>query len=147
MIKTIFKEIMIVLLLCVAILFVLSVLFYDYNPINKVVPNKIAYSVPENIRNELEEENVQNTISIDSKVYTIEGSDLNIYKKSKSYNPSKENPFATTSAGNANVTNNTNTNTSNNGTTNTQAPGNNGTTNTQPNGANTNTSSKPTGLK
>ena len=49
MIKTVFKEIIIILLLCLAILLILSVLFYDYNPISKVVPNKIAYTVPENI--------------------------------------------------------------------------------------------------
>ena len=106
MIKSILKEIIIVLLLCAIILFVLGILFYDYNPINKVVPNKIAYTIPENIRNELEE-NVQNTLSVENKVYTIEGSDLNIYKKSKAYNPSKENPFASTSSEDANTTNNT----------------------------------------
>ena len=106
MIKSILKEIIIVLLLCAIILFVLGILFYDYNPINKVVPNKIAYSVPENIKNELEE-NVQNTLSVENKVYTIEGSDLNIYKKSKAYNPSKENPFASTSTEESNTTNNT----------------------------------------
>lgn len=106
MIKSILKEIIIVLLLCAIILFVLGILFYDYNPINKVVPNKIAYSVPENIKNELEE-NVQNTLSVENKVYTIEGSDLNIYKKSKTYNPSKENPFASTSSEDENTTNNT----------------------------------------
>lgn len=106
MIKSILKEIIIVLLLCAIILFVLGILFYDYNPINKVVPNKIAYSVPENIKNELEE-NVQNTLSVENKVYTIEGSDLNIYKKSKAYNPSKENPFASTSSEDENTTNNT----------------------------------------
>lgn len=106
MIKSILKEIIIVLLLCAIILFVLGILFYDYNPINKVVPNKIAYSVPENIKNELEE-NVQNTLSVENKVYTIEGSDLNIYKKSKAYNPSKENPFVSTSSEDENTTNNT----------------------------------------
>lgn len=103
MIKSIIKETIIVLLLCAIILFILGVLFYDYNPINKVVPNKIAYSVPENIKNELEE-NVENTLSVDNKVYTIEGSDLNIYKKSKAYNPSKENPFASTSSESENIT-------------------------------------------
>ena len=85
MFKSVFKEIIIVLLLCVAILFVLGILFYDYNPINKVVPNKIAYNVPENIKNELSE-SVENALSVENKVYTIEGSDLNIYKKSKTYN-------------------------------------------------------------
>lgn len=120
--KNIIKEIMITLLLCIAILLVLSILFYDYNPINKVVPNKIAYSAPENIKNELEEENVQNTISVQNVTYTIEGSDLNIYKKSNSYNPSKVNPFATTSSSSENTTASTdgvNTNTTENKTENT----------------------------
>lgn len=100
MIKTILKEIIIMILLCVAIIFILSVLFYDYNPINKIVPNKIAYSVPENIKNELEEEEkVENKLVVENKVYTIQGSDLNLYKKSNTYNPSKENPFAKTSSG------------------------------------------------
>lgn len=123
MIKTILKEMMIVLLLCIAILFVLSILFYDYNPINKVVPNKIAYSVPENIRNELEEEDIKNTLSIDNKVYTVEGSDLNIYKRSNSYNPSKENPFASTASGESSEpTNTTKTNVINTNTTNKNTP-------------------------
>lgn len=139
MIKSILKEIIIVLLLCAVILFVLGILFYDYNPINKVVPNKIAYSVPENIKNELEE-NVQNTLSVENKVYTIEGSDLNIYKKSKTYNPSKENPFASTpsedtNTSTGNTTVKTNTNTSGND------------QNTNTNGVKTNTSSNPTKLK
>ena len=100
MIKTILKEIIIMILLCVAIIFILSVLFYDYNPINKIVPNKIAYSVPENIKNELEEEEkVENKLVVENKVYTIQGSDLNLYKKTNTYNPSKENPFAKTSSG------------------------------------------------
>lgn len=103
MVKTILKEGIIVLLLCVAILIVLSVLFYDYNPLSKVVPNKIAYTTPENIKNQLEEESIENTLGIQNKVYTIEGSDLNIYKKSNTYNPSKQNPFATTSAADTNV--------------------------------------------
>lgn len=145
MIKTILKEMMIVLLLCIAILFVLSILFYDYNPINKVVPNKIAYSAPENIRDELEE-NIQNTFSIDNKVYTVEGSDLNIYKKSNSYNPSKENPFVSTATGETNETTNTSkTNITNTADTNTPASNN---TQTNQNAGNTNTSSKTnTGLK
>lgn len=109
MFKTIIKEIIITLLLCIAILLVLSILFYDYNPINKVVPNKIAYSVPENIKNELEKVDVENTFTIENKIYTIEGADLNIYKKSNSYNPSKVNPFVSTPSENTNVTTSDNT--------------------------------------
>lgn len=127
MIKTILKESFIILLLCVAILFILSLLFYDYNPINKIIPNKIAYEVPENIKNELEGETVANTLEVQNKVYRVEGSDLNIYKSSKSYDPSKDNPFATTVEDDATTTTNTLNNnivnsggstTSNNGSTN-----------------------------
>lgn len=135
MIKSILKEIIIVLLLCAIILFVLGILFYDYNPINKVVPNKIAYTVPENVRNELQE-NVQNTLSVENKVYTIEGSDLNIYKKSKTYNPSKENPFASTSTEESNVTTSGNTIKTNDNAQNTNA-----------NGTKTNTSTNTSRLK
>lgn len=116
MVKTVLKEVFIELLLIIAILVIVVILFYDYNPINKVMPNKIAYTTPENIKNEIEEENIENEVNIENKVYTIEGSDLNIYKKSKTYNPSKENPFAstvenenTTTSGNT-VKTNTNTN-------------------------------------
>lgn len=94
MVKTFFKEIIIILLLCLAILLVLSVLFYDYNPISKVVPSKIAYTTPENIKEDLQDEATVEEMAIENIVYTIEGSDLNIYKKSKSYNPGKANPFA-----------------------------------------------------
>lgn len=97
MVKTILKESIIVLLLCISILLILSILFYDYNPVGKVIPNKIAYVAPNDIKDELlEEENIETEIQIQNKVYTIEGSDLNIYKKSNAYNPSKENPFVST---------------------------------------------------
>lgn len=99
MIKTVLKEIIIILLLCLAILLILSVLFYDYNPINKVVPSEIAYTVPEDIKEELADNPVEETVQTENKVYVIDGSDLNIYKTSNSYNPSKENPFATTTSG------------------------------------------------
>lgn len=147
MIKTVIREIAITLLLCVVILLLLGVIFYDYNPINKIVPNKVAYNVPEDIRNELEENIESTTPSIENKVYTIEGSDLNIYKRSNTYNPSKENPFASTPVENTNVTVNdskvneqTTTNNNNNNNT--------GTSSKNTNSVKTNTSSKTnTGLK
>jgi len=95
MVKTVLKEIIITLLLCIAILLVLSILFYDYNPLNKIVPNKIAYSTPEEIKNEIEQNEVKDVLEGGVNiVYSIDGSDLNIYKKSNSYIPGKENPFA-----------------------------------------------------
>ena len=120
MVKSIIKEIIITILLCIAILLVLSVLFYDYNPLTKTVPSKIAYTTPENIKEEVQEEITE--LETTNVVYTIDGSDLNIYKKSNKYVPGKADPFAsstTTINGNAVVNNNViNTNTSNNNTSN-----------------------------
>ena len=55
MLKSVIKEIFIILLLSIAILLILGILFYDYIPINKVVPEKEAYVTPENVRNEIDE--------------------------------------------------------------------------------------------
>ena len=95
MVKTVLKEIIIILLLCIAILLILSILFYDYNPLNKIVPNKIAYSTPEEIKNEIEQNEVKDILEDGVNiVYSIDSLDLNIYKKSNSYVPGKANPFA-----------------------------------------------------
>lgn len=112
MIKTILKEGIITILLCVAILLLLSVIFYDYNPLTKTVPSTIAYVAPNEIKDELEGEvSGLNTTNV---VYTIEGADLNVYKQSNSYVSGKANPFASSTAGNT--------------TDNTQSNGNNGST-------------------
>lgn len=100
MIKSILKEIIITLLLCIAILLVLSIIFYDYNPLNKIVPNKIAYSTPDEIQNEIQEKEVKDVLEGGVNiVYSIDSSDLNIYKKSNSYVSGKANPFATLDEG------------------------------------------------
>ena len=92
MVKSIIKEIIIMLLLCVAILLILGVLFYDYIPSNKVVPSKIAYSTPENIQEEINEEVIEaNKTKI---TYEVTDADLNIYKQSNSYVPGKRDPFS-----------------------------------------------------
>ena len=92
MVKSIIKEIIIMLLLCVAILLILGVLFYDYIPSNKVVPSKIAYSTPENIQEEINEEVIEaNKTKI---TYEVTDADLNIYKQSNSYVPGKRDSFS-----------------------------------------------------
>ena len=93
MIKNILKEVIIVLILCIAILLILSVMFYDYNPITKVVPNKVAYNTPDDIAEIIQEETLNTMVETEKRVYTIDGSDLNIYQRSQTYDPSKENPF------------------------------------------------------
>ena len=92
MIKTIFKETCIILLLCIAIALVLGIVFYDYIPANKVIPTKEAYFTPNEVKEEIDEQisEVKKTeIS-----YEITDADLNIYKQSSSYKPGKKDPFA-----------------------------------------------------
>lgn len=94
---SIFKEIIITLLLCIAILLVLLVIFYDYNPVSKIVPNKVAYSTPENVKNETQEETLTE-FEKTNLVYTVEGSDLSMYQKNGTYVKGKANPFAAASS-------------------------------------------------
>jgi len=110
MVKTIIKELIITILLCIAILLILSVLFYDYNPVNKIVPNKVSqYTTPQDIKEEI---NINITeLETTNIVYKVEGSDLNMYIKTNTYIQGKVNPFEVTSA---TVNGQTNTNTGNN---------------------------------
>lgn len=93
MLKSVFKEIFIMLLLCVAIVLILGVMFYNYIPTNKTIPNKLAeYSTPENVRTEIDQkpsEEEKQEIS-----YEIDGSDLKLYRQTNSYTTGKANPFA-----------------------------------------------------
>ena len=93
MVKSIIKEIFIMLLLCVAIVLVLGVIFYDYIPANKAVPNKLAtYTTPENIQQEIDEEITQmNKVEVS---YEITGADLSLYKQTNSYTTGKPDPFS-----------------------------------------------------
>ncbi|MCI8482380.1 MAG: hypothetical protein HFJ27_04865 [Clostridia bacterium] len=112
MIKTVMKEIIIILLLILAIVLILGVFFYDYIPMNKVVPKIEPYEAPNNIKEELQEivQEEQNTMQ--PIVYEINDKDLNIYEKTKDYQKGKVNPFADTSTKTP-TNNNSNTVTSN----------------------------------
>ena len=110
MVKAIIKEVFIMLLLCVAIVLVFGVIFYDYIPTNKAVPNKLeAYVTPENIQEEIDEEIIEmNKVEVS---YEITESDLDLYKQTHSYTPGKRDPF---SASTENTNNTGGNNTGNN---------------------------------
>ena len=91
MIKSVIKEIFIILLLSIAILLILGILFYDYIPMNKVIPQKEAYTTPNDVQKELEEA-ITETEKVEV-TYEVTDSDLNIYKQSGSYTEGKANPF------------------------------------------------------
>lgn len=96
--KSILKEIIIILLLCLTICLVLGVIFYDYIPTNKVVPSTVeAYKTSNTIKDEISQEIVdypKQNITLE-----ITDSDLNMYKQDNSYSSGKANPFAPSSAG------------------------------------------------
>ena len=99
MTKNIFKEIIITLLICVVIIILLAIIFYNYNPLNKVVPNKIAYSTPEDIKAEIADDKVEDVLQDGYNViYKVEDADLDKYTKSNRYIPGKAHPFGDSEA-------------------------------------------------
>ena len=93
MAKSIIKEIIIMLLLCLAIILVLGILLYEYVPITKTIPNEVAYTTPENVKQELlSSSDVEDTQII--RTYKINSSHLNNYTRTQDYVPGKANPFS-----------------------------------------------------
>ena len=126
MAKTIVKEIIIVLLLCLAIILVLGILLYEYVPISKTVPNPVSYTTPQDAKEEL-----ANSESVDEDTivmtYETDATDLSNYKKINNYQPGKANPFSSyetngtttgsgSSTGTGSSTGNTNSSSGGNGT-------------------------------
>lgn len=113
MVKTIIKEIGIVILLIIIIILILGIVLYDYIPNNKSIPIKPqVYEFPSDIKEELQEsvEEGQNTI----KTYYIDETDLNAYESKKDYKKGNPNPFGDSSTKTNTKSNNNNTNSNNN---------------------------------
>lgn len=110
MVKTIAKEIGIVILLIIAVILVIGILFYEYIPNNKTIPAKIEqYTLPQEVKTELQGSVYQEQNIV--KTYYIDSSDLSIYEASNDYDKGKSNPFADYTS---NIEESTTTNTSNN---------------------------------
>lgn len=130
--KNIIKEIIMVLLLTLAIILVLGVLLYEYVPANKIIPEKVSYTTPEEVKTELE----TNVDEKDDELYVdyhIDSTQIKNYQKIQEYVPGRKNPFGslesqetstTTNDGNQNNSNTSNTgstgSTSNSGTSTTE---------------------------
>ena len=96
MTKTIIRETIIALLVCLAVLLLLSVLLYNYIPANKVVPETVEYTPSKEIQTQLNaavEDNSQEILM----TYEITANDLANYERTNEYNPGKSNPFAAVS--------------------------------------------------
>lgn len=93
MVKSIIKEAIIMLLVCLAILLVLCILLYDFIPSNKILPAEVSYQASEEIRQELDSAvNGETTEVVLS--YEVTATDLKNYEKSDDYNAGKVNPFS-----------------------------------------------------
>ena len=119
MAKKVIKEIIIMLLLCLAISLILGVLLYEYVPSNKIIPEEVSYTTPADVQEELNKsENLENEQVI--LTYSIDATDLNNYERINSYVPGKTNPFSSydtsSTSGNENQSGSSNggTNNSNN---------------------------------
>lgn len=129
MAKTIIKEVCIMILLLIAIVLIFGVLFYEYIPLSKTIPNKVTYQIPEEIANEIAGAKVEESSPVNV-IYQIDESELKMYQRTNNYKAGKVNPFASvagdttgtneTSSGNSNTnssTNNSGTSSSNNNST------------------------------
>lgn len=127
MAKSIIKELIIVLLLCLAIIIILGILLYEYVPMVKTLPNQVSYTTPQEAKEELAEASEVDESQV-VMTYEVNSADLNNYKKVQKYKPGKANPFSSyeqsttgtnttengsTGSGNSNSGSNSNTTTGN----------------------------------
>ena len=96
MAKNVIKELIIILLLCLAIILILGVLLYEYAPMSKTVPNPVAYTTPEEVEQELidSEEEVVGSFDTSNDSLGVDSTDLNNYTRIQDYKPGKANPFS-----------------------------------------------------
>lgn len=93
MAKVIIRETIIALLVCLAVLLILSVALYNYIPANKVVPETVEYTPSKEIQTQLNAAVEDNSEEI-LMTYEITATDLDNYERTNEYNPGKVNPFA-----------------------------------------------------
>lgn len=89
----IFKETMIMLLTCLVGILLFAVVFYEYIPNRKIVPEVTQYEASEQVKqaiaDDIDKRNDQVVLT-----YEVTSSDLNNYKYNKKYVAGKANPFA-----------------------------------------------------
>ena len=119
MTKVIIRETIIALLVCLAVLIILSIVLYNYIPSNKVIPESVEYTPSREIQSQLNAAVEDNSDEI-IMTYEITANDLDKFERTNEYNPGKVNPFAAysetpdvgdgnTSTGNSDGTGNTTT--------------------------------------
>ena len=88
----IIKEIIIMLLVCLAGMLLFAVILYEYIPNRKVVPEVSLYSAPEQIKEMIADDIDKRNEQI-IKTFEVTSSDLTNYKITNDYVAGKSNPF------------------------------------------------------
>lgn len=92
--KSIIKEIFILTLILIAIALILAIILYSYSPSKKALPNKVEYSTPDNVSQEIGSmDDIEGTTPV-TITYELDETNIKNSKKSGSYNSGKQNPFA-----------------------------------------------------
>ena len=91
--KTIVKEIFILALVLVAIGLVLSIILYNYSPSKKALPNKVAYTTPENVSQEISSMSDAEATTPVTITYELDETNIKNSQKSGVYNSGRPNPF------------------------------------------------------
>ena len=87
-----FKEIIFALLLCLLILLVLALIFYNFIPNNKTLPELEQYSTPAEISKELNDEAGADEERV-VLTYQVDAPEVENYERINSYNPGRPNPL------------------------------------------------------
>lgn len=101
--KSLIKELFIIILLLIIVAFVIMLLFYDYLPSNKVIPEAVEYVPDSKIAATLQE--IKSTTELEGadsskeettllKSYSIGKYDLKNYESKNAFESGKANPFA-----------------------------------------------------
>ena len=101
--KNVIKEICIAILLGIACLLIFAIVFYEYVPVNKFVPEKVEYSIPANVKAELGEDLSIKETQPQQITYSVTNSDLQQYKDATVYQPGNQNPFIAIQTGTQNL--------------------------------------------
>ncbi len=110
--KELLKDIGISFLIVIAITLLIMIIFYNKISIGRVIPKAEEYVLNEELKNELEQENIDEDSEI-IKTYELEASELKQYEKTNEYNKGKKNPFSAETTGPITNTNSTKANTQN----------------------------------
>lgn len=87
------KDFITSVLIVICIVMVLFVIFYDQIPINKVIPESEEYKLTQEMKNELENDELAEIQEVIVNYY-IDATDLNTYEQTNEYVGGKSNPFA-----------------------------------------------------